>query len=71
MAKIEIHQNDLSGCNGYAVWNAEEARLIKAFAFEDDLMDVLTEKQFERFEDGGYVFTVPNERIFDVYGVML
>jgi hypothetical protein len=61
MAKIEIHSNDLSGCNGYAIWDSEDSRIIKAMAFEDELMDTLTEKQFKRFEDGEYQFTVSEQ----------
>ena len=70
MAKIEINSHALSGCNGYAIWDAEDSRLIKAMAFEDELMDALTEKQFKRFEDGEYSFTVPNKKIFEAFEAM-
>jgi hypothetical protein len=39
-------------------------------AFEDELMDALSEKQFKRFEDGEYQFTAPNKKIFEAFEVM-
>ena len=38
--------------------------------WEDELMDLLTEKQFKKFEDGEGVFNVPDRKLYEVYEVM-
>ena len=67
---IEIHQIDASGCNGYTIWQKDESKVVASQVWEDALMDLLTEKQFKKFEDGAFEFSVPNRRVFDALGVM-
>ena len=57
---IEIHNNDLSGCNGYTVWrlvNGEKKDALSRQADGKDF-DWMTEKQNKDFEAGKYIFKI-------------
>lgn len=57
---IEIHANDLSGCNGHTVWhtiNGERKRTMSRNADGKDF-DFMTDAEMKAFENGKYKFTI-------------
>jgi hypothetical protein len=57
---IEIHSNDLSGCNGYTIWrvvNGQRKNTLSRNADGKDF-DFMTDKEMEQFENGKYKFTI-------------
>ena len=57
---IEIHCNDLSGCNGHTVWhivNGERKRTMSRNADGQDF-DRMTDRQVQDFENGKYKFKI-------------
>ena len=57
---IEIHQNDLSNCNGYTVWrliSGERKHTLSRKADGKDF-DWMTDKQIKDFEAGKYQFKI-------------
>lgn len=58
--QIEIHSNDLSGCNGYTIWRVigrERKNTLSRRADGKDF-DWMTDKQMKDFENGKYQFTI-------------
>ena len=72
--KIQINSEDMSGCNGYTVWNLDNNTLIenhtrninKRYWDDADIEALLNEKQYNQFENGKYVFTVTKKDIFKI-----
>jgi hypothetical protein len=58
---IEIHSNDMSGCNGHTIWhivNGERKRAISRNADGKDF-DFMSDKEMDQFLHGGkYKFTM-------------
>jgi hypothetical protein len=62
--QIEIHCNDLSGCNGHTIWhvvNGERKRAISRRADGKDF-DFMTDKEMEQFEKGKYKFSISADK---------
>jgi hypothetical protein len=57
---IEIHSNDMSGCNGYTVWAMKDEIRDKAMSRRADGKDFdwMDDKQIKEFENGKYKFTI-------------
>lgn len=64
--KVEINCDDLSGQTGYWLKDIKNNRKIRNYNnmfrqfSEDDILLLLTDKQYSQFENGKCVFDIPN-----------
>ena len=70
--QIEIHSNDLSGCNGYTVWRVVKGERRAALSRRADGKDFdwMTDKQMNDFENGKFKFTITAEQAMDFFNYM-
>jgi hypothetical protein len=73
--KIEIQNTDLSGCNGYRLYDLDNRKFIencsrnldKSFFDEEDISNLLNSSDFRKFLDGAkFTFTITKKQIFSV-----
>lgn len=57
---IEIHSNDLSGCNGHTVWRVVNGKRTNTLSRKADGKDFdwMTDDEMKQFENGKYKFTI-------------
>lgn len=67
--KIQIESLDLSNTNGYFVYH--EKRLLKSGVSENEIAELLTEKQFKDFQNGDFLFTVSAQSVFDTFELFI
>lgn len=66
---IEIHSNDLSGCNGHTVWrviSGERKHTLSRNADGKDF-DWMTDEQNEQFQNGKYKFTITAQQASEYF----
>jgi hypothetical protein len=72
--KIEIQNTDPSGCNDYRIYDITDRRFVenhtrnidKRFFDEEEIINLLGESQYRKFEEGKFKFNVSKKSIFDV-----
>lgn len=69
---ILIQANDPSGAADYSVYHSRyrgaEHKLIARHVSEDQIQDLLTEREYQKFRKGKGDFRVSSQRIADVLG---
>ena len=72
---ITIQAADMSGCNDYNVYrrryNGTEFCLVARRVSEDQVQDLLSERDYERFRDGKGDFRVTGEKLVNVLQVLV
>jgi hypothetical protein len=74
--KIEILNDDMSGCNEYKIYDLynhkhienHKRNLFMRYFSEDDIYILLGESQFNKFTNGKYEFNVSKKQIFEASG---
>jgi len=72
MAHIEILNEDSSRCSGYKIWHKEKSKHLsnlkgsfpKREFSEEDILDLIGIKEYNKFEEGKYEFIVTNKSLF-------
>ena len=72
--KIEISQIDLSATRGYNIWyddkplrNYRQSIFVRDFD-EDEILYILGDKEYAKFEEGKYIFNIPKWKIYAIIG---
>lgn len=73
--KISIINDDLSGCSGSKIWvNEKTISNVNQKGFrpkefsEEEILHLIGQKNFEKYENGTYIFDVPKWKIQVVSG---
>lgn len=72
---IVIQAADRSGCNDYNVYHTRyqgsESRLVARRVSEDQVQELLSERDYQRFRDGKGNFRVSGQQLADVLQVII